>query len=220
MGEGTALGVRLAGALARRGLDQFAAAARLDSEVSRRIGLAAIELVGRWGVRKTTIADIAQRAGCSRATVYRVFPDGKRQVLLAAGAARLEEFLADMAAVADRAASGEDVLVGLLSTAARELADDAAFQFLLHHEHDVLLPFLGFAEQGRLFGLVRTVIGPHLEPHLGEQAGWTAEWCARILLSYLFNPSDELDLTRPANARLLVRRFLLPALAPRVPVPA
>lgn len=183
-------------------------------ELERRICAAAARVVGRWGVRKTTIADIAKEADCSRATVYRAFPDGKTQLLMVAGTARLDRFLDRMAALADEASDTEAVLVALLSTAAHTLAHDDALQFLLRHEPELLLPFLGFAEQDRLYASVRAVIGPHLEPFLGERAGWAAEWGARIVLSYLFNPAPGVDLAREADARRIIRRFLLPALDP------
>jgi hypothetical protein len=35
-----------------------------------------------------------------------------------------------------------------------------------------------------------------------------------MVLSYLFNPAPDVDLADPADARALVRRFMLPALAP------
>jgi TetR/AcrR family transcriptional repressor of uid operon len=203
-GDGTRLGATGLG---------LAAAAPLG-ELERRICAAAIRLVGRWGVRKTTIADVAKEAGCGRATVYRAFPGGKRELLLAAGALELTTFLETMGELADRAPDTETVLVALISTAARTLARNEALQFLLHHEADLLLPVLGWGEQNHLYAHVSLVIGPHLEPFLGDQAAWAAEWAGRAVLSYLFNPSPHLDLGDEADARRVVRQFLLPALEP------
>src|SRR4051794_19310063 len=53
------------------------------SEVEDRILDAALVLVARWGVTKTALGDIAKAAGCSRATLYRAFPGGKRHLFLA-----------------------------------------------------------------------------------------------------------------------------------------
>ena len=43
----------------------------------KRIVDATLRCVGRWGLAKTTLDDVAREAGCSRATVYRLFPGGK-----------------------------------------------------------------------------------------------------------------------------------------------
>ena len=51
------------------------------SSQEERVADAAIRCVGRWGVAKTTLDDVAREAGCSRATVYRLFPGGKENLL-------------------------------------------------------------------------------------------------------------------------------------------
>ncbi len=190
------------------------AAVTPGGELERSICEAAVRLVGRWGVRKTTIADVAKEAGCSRATIYRAFPHGKAQLLLAAGALELSALLDVMAELADSAGDTESVLVRLISTAARSLESHEAFQFLMHHEPELLLPFLGWAQQNRLYQHIAAVVGPHLEPFVGERAGWAAEWAGRTVLSYLFNPSAEVDLTDEVDVRRIVRHFMLPALEP------
>ena len=198
--------------------DPSRAAAELGP-LERRVCRAAVELVGRWGVRKTTIADVAKEAGCGRATIYRAFPGGKQELLLVAGALELSTFLDTMAELADRCDDTESVLVALISTAASEIAGHAAVQYLLHNEPDLLLPLLGWGEQNHLYSHVASIVGPHLEPFLGDRAGWASELAARTVLSYLFNPSPDVDLADEAQARRLVRQFVLPALGP-VAVPS
>ena len=44
---------------------------------------AAAVCIARWGVAKTTAGDVAEEAGCSRATLYRRFPGGRDQWLRA-----------------------------------------------------------------------------------------------------------------------------------------
>ncbi len=56
---------------------------------SRRIRDAVLVCIGRFGLTKTTVDDIAREAGCSRATLYRYF-DGKPAILRAAVAAELD----------------------------------------------------------------------------------------------------------------------------------
>ena len=54
---------------------------------------ATLACMGRWGVAKTTLDDVARRAGCSRATVYRVFPGGKDSLLAATVRSEVLRFL-------------------------------------------------------------------------------------------------------------------------------
>ena len=54
-----------------------------------RIRDAALVCIGRFGLAKTTVDDIAREAGCSRATLYRYF-DGKPAILRAAVVAELD----------------------------------------------------------------------------------------------------------------------------------
>jgi hypothetical protein len=51
-------------------------------------------------------------------------------------------------------------------------------------------------------------------PDEPARAGWAAEWCARLFLSALVNPSPAWDLTDPAVCARLVERYLAPALSP------
>lgn len=181
--------------------------------LEQQICAAAVRLVARWGIRKTTIGDIAKEAGCSRATVYRAFPGGKTELLLAAAAG---EHGALLEGVADRAAGavdGESALVAVITFAAHSVSEHGGFQFVLAHEPDIVLPLLGFGEQDRLYAQIAELIGPHLEPFFGGQAGWAAEWGARAVLSYEFNPSPVVSLTDEADTRRIVRQFLLPALS-------
>ena len=58
-----------------------------------RITAGALACIARWGMAKTTLDDIAREAGCSRATIYRLFPGGKRAVLDATGEVELARIL-------------------------------------------------------------------------------------------------------------------------------
>lgn len=46
-----------------------------------RLLQAAYACVARFGIRKTTIDDVARESGLSRATIYRYFPGGKEQLI-------------------------------------------------------------------------------------------------------------------------------------------
>lgn len=189
-----------------------APAASAGADVGERIYDAALVLVARWGVSKTTLADVAREAGCARATVYRAFPGGKQHLFQALAARELTAYLAAIIDAIDEADDLEDSLTRALVVASRLLADHDAAQFVLDHEPELLVPFLSFKHVDVLYGHTTATVGPHLERFLpAARAGWTAEWAARLFISYLFNPDPEIDLGDVAGARSLVARYLLPA---------
>jgi AcrR family transcriptional regulator len=185
--------------------------------VEERIADAALALVAQHGFRRTTLADIARAANCGRATIYRVVPGGKAELLEQVARRELERFLDDLVRRLDQAASLEDALVIGLTTSARAVRDHAALQYVLNHEPDVLLPFLGFRESDRLYAAAAVGCAPHLARFLGpDDAGWAAEWVTRIVVSYSFAPADSVDLTDEADARALARLLLMPGFRPRL----
>ena len=133
------------------------------SALDERILDAATALVARWGVTKTSLADVAKEAGCSRATLYRSFPGGKQQLFAAVGHRELAGYVDAIVEVVDEADDLADALTRGLVVAARLLRDHDAAQFVLAHEPELLLPFLGFKQVDRLYSHVSAVIGPHFE---------------------------------------------------------
>ena len=185
------------------------------SELASRILDAALVLVGRWGVAKTAIGDVAKEAGCSRATLYRAFPGGKQHVFVALATRELGSYQGAIVEAIDASDSLEDALTRGIVVAARLLQDHDAAQFILEHEPGLLLPFLGFHQIDVLYRHTARELGPHLERFLpAERAAWAAEWAARLFITYLFNPRPDQGLAVIDDAHELVRRFLIPALTP------
>jgi len=175
---------------------------------------AALACFGRWGMAKTTLDDIAREAGCSRATVYRLFPGGKDVVLDAVAARELHAFFDGLAAELDHHADDlEDLLVAGVTYAARSIRDHAALQLLLRHEPEVVLPLVAFDRFDVVLDAAAAFAAPWLEPHVGpDWAPRAGEWLARMVLSYTFAPADGVDLTAEEDARRFVRTFVLPGL--------
>lgn len=189
------------------------------SALDERILDAATALVARWGVAKTSLADIAKEAGCSRATLYRSFPGGKQQLFATVGHRELAGYVDAIVEVIDESDDLADAVTRGLVVAARLLRDHDAAQFVLAHEPELLLPFLGFKQVDRLYAHVSAVIGPHFERFLPvsqaeDRAAWLAEWAARLFITYLFNPDPEVDLVVVDDTRRLVTAFVLPAFDP------
>lgn len=191
------------------------APARAGGELEDRILDAALLLEARWGMSKTTLADVAREAGCSRATLYRAFPGGKQELFLAVGR---RELTAYFQRIVDRVAAARDLEDGLTVTileASRQFTDHGALQYVLEHEPDIVLPFLGFHQVDRLYRALTQAVGPAFERFLPTDPGWAVEWAARVVLSFVFNPSADVSLSSDHDVRHLVRTFLLPALQPQ-----
>jgi AcrR family transcriptional regulator len=184
-----------------------------DSTAEDRILDAALRCIARWGASKTTLDDVARDAGCSRATVYRLFPGGKDNLLEALLVSEMGRFFERLTEAVAGIDDLEDLLVTGIVTAGRALLDHEALQFLLAHEPEVVLPRIAFRNLDAVLGVVSQFAAPFLAPHVGaDEALRAAEWLARIVLSYTMVPSQWGDVSDEASIRRLVRTFVLPGL--------
>ena len=175
---------------------------------------AAVSLVARWGVAKTTLGDVAKTAGMSRATLYRTFPGGKDELFTLLARREVARFLAVATDAVDAAPDLATALIDALHGASTHLAGHGAIRFVLDHEPELAVPVLGFGEMDRLLRLVSRAVAPHLVRLAADDPSWAAEWCARLFLSALVNPTPEWDLGDRAVCARLVDRYLVPALTP------
>lgn len=183
-----------------------------------RVARAALVCIAEDGVRAVTVERIADEAGVSRASVYRWFPGGRSEVLLAAGGQEMERFFAEIEPRLAAADTLDDVLAEGLSGAVRFLGDSKPLHALLEHEPELVLPHLAFDRMGTAFAVAAAVALRHLHPFLNDGDSRRAtEMVARLTLSHTLSPSADLDLGDLDAARRHVRRFVTPGLVPLVP---
>ncbi|GAC1479618.1 MAG: TetR/AcrR family transcriptional regulator [Acidimicrobiales bacterium] len=186
-----------------------------------RIVDATLRCVARWGIAKTTVDDVAREAGVGRATLYRLFPGGRDALLDTVVLTESARFFDRLDARVAGVETLEELLVVAIAEAATTLAGHAAFQFLIAHEPETILPHLTFQQMDDVLGAVATFGAPYLTPWLPaadpEAAARAAEWLARIVISYLVAPSADVDLCDPVSVRAFVRTYILPGLAPGEP---
>ena len=188
-----------------------------EDDQQARIVEATLRCIARWGQAKTSLDDVAREAGLSRATVYRLVPGGKDNLLVLVSTYELNRFFLSLHDAVQGVDTLEDTLVAGVTTAAHHLEHHGALKFMLDHEPEHILPLFAFKNLDRILANVRAFAAPYLAPWLGEEAGHCAEWLARIVLSYTCAPSPEYDLTDEASARRLVRTFVMPTLEPVQP---
>jgi AcrR family transcriptional regulator len=92
------------------------------------------------GVRRTTVTDVARRAGVSRMTLYRRFPD-LEAVLAALMTREFGRLVADAADRADGATTRARV-VAMVVHGSRALAENPLFVRLLDVDPELLLPYV------------------------------------------------------------------------------
>lgn len=178
-----------------------------------RICAAALACIGRRGVRRTTVDDIAREAGCSRATVYRVFRGGKDAVMAAAAAQEIERLLAELGDEVGATDDLADAIVVAITGAARMFLGHEAFTHVLREEPEIVRPYLAFDGLDPVLERAVAFLAPHLERHLDPRtARRTAEWVARLVVLYA-DPGSPFDLTDPTDVRQLVTIHVLPGLA-------
>ena len=177
----------------------------------------------RHGIRRTTVAAVADEAGLSRAYLYRLFPD-KPTLLAAALIRRDETFWAEAdervtaaAGLAAQVAVAVDIArrspLGPLAMELKESEPEAFAAVMGTFAHDIVPGMSGFWRRH----LERAAELGELRPGLDLDAA--AEWVLRVVISLVGVPGEAVDVDDPASIRAHLETFLLPALAP-APTPA
>jgi len=157
----------------------------------------ALECIAAYGVRKTTVSDVADRAGVSRSTVYRAFGD-KEGLMTAVAAAEMTRFLDEFARTVPWDAPLPETLEQAVGFTMHYLQNHAAFQRVLRDEPEQLIDLVverPTEHERSLHPLLRTAAAERLKSARyrfrvpTEQA---AEWLLRVSLSLLLAPTTSL----------------------------
>lgn len=102
---------------------------------------AARECVATVGVRRTTVADVARRAGASRMTVYRLFPDAKTlwSTLLTR---EFGDVIREAEAASVHLPTARERLVAAATRAVERIAADPVVRRVLEVDPELLLPYI------------------------------------------------------------------------------
>jgi AcrR family transcriptional regulator len=195
-------------------VDDLIAGYRGADETQRRLVAAAVACIARWGVSKTSLDDIAREAGVSRATVYRALPGGKDRLVGVVLGHEVGRFFSELDAELAAADDLADLLTRGISRAMAEMAGNPALRTLLAHEPELILPHFAFHRMAGLFAVAVQLCRPHLARFLPEEAiRPTAEWAARLALTYSIHPVPAVRPHDPSSVRRLVDTYVMPALA-------
>ena len=180
--------------------------------------------IARSGLAKVTLDDVAKTSGVSRATIYRLFPGGRDQLLRETVGWEMNRFFATLA---DAVADAPDLprrLESALTFAHRAVRDHGVLQKTLAHEPGALLPLMT-VEQHRVIRYISDYLRPvlvaeeaagRLRP--GVDVDHAADFLARMGLSLIGSPG-RWDLEDPDAVRTLVRTELLAGILRPEPPP-
>jgi TetR/AcrR family transcriptional regulator, repressor for uid operon len=191
-------------------------------ETSARILDAAYEQFSRMGIRRSTMEDVARRAGVSRITVYRRF--ATKDVLVEHVVRRefrryFAQFLID---IEHARTAAERVVLGFVSSL-RAIRRNPLIGGLIAAEPDLLVPSM-VSDGGRTLATVRQFVAGQLrrEQRAGNVPGdldadLVAELMVRVSASFLATPSQLVDLDDDDQLAAVARQFLVPMLGPAAP---
>ncbi len=183
-----------------------------------RVAAAALEEFAEHGIRRTSMEDVARRAGVSRMTVFRRFASRRRLVEVVI-AREVHRGMRELDLLWEGAETLEDRLVAGFEFAGRYVRGHPLFDRLLRSEPDVLLPPLTL-DGGPVLGLYRSLIADRLQAEVDAGRAATrdldgvAEVTARLAISLLLTREGTITLDDPHSVRRLVNLALLPMLRP------
>ncbi|KAA0023161.1 TetR/AcrR family transcriptional regulator [Antrihabitans cavernicola] len=196
--------------------DRSASTSEADS-IEDRIIVAALKQFEEFGIRKSTIEDIARRAGVDRVTVYRRV-GSRDEVVRAVINRETTAVLADLAQIDDQYDTLDARIGATFATVLERARSHFFFARLLTLEPEYALPrmttdgsaTLSMAVFATLHSLKRAVADGLLEdaPDLAVRA----ETVVRIVHSFVLTPMAALPLDTREQIADFASRYLLPIL--------
>src|SRR5690348_14807013 len=114
---------------------------RPPREIPEAVLAATRDSVLAVGVRRTTLTDVARRAGVSRMTLYRLVPD-VTTLILEVMTREFAQLMRDAEDTARRKRSGRARLVAACVDVVRRLPDAPLFRRVVDVDPELLLPYL------------------------------------------------------------------------------
>jgi AcrR family transcriptional regulator len=176
---------------------------------------AAVRQCEEFGLRRTTMDDVARRAGLARATLYRYF-QSKDALVQSVIMAEAERFFAALDTAVAECRRADERLVEGFAFALHFVRGHALLQKLLRTEPEAVLPYL--LGDSRLIATATEAVASRIPgdasgpPVEREDALAAAELVVRLVLSLALSVDSTLGAEDSDGARRLARRYLVPGL--------
>lgn len=175
--------------------------------VRERILEAALEQFQLVGLRRSTVGDVARRAGVGRVTVYRRVGD-KRELVVGAIQSEVDRLIGAVTEAIDALDSDEDKLVEAFVVGLGLVRSHPLLQRLLQTEPEDLLPYLTL-EFEPILALARAFVVHVASPSVRDPE-LLGELLARLAQSLVLTPSGRVPVDDGARMRELARAYLAP----------
>ncbi|MBF6098208.1 TetR/AcrR family transcriptional regulator [Nocardia cyriacigeorgica] len=172
-----------------------------------------------FGIKRTSMGEIARRAGISPATLYRRF-ESKNDLVEAVSVREAQRFVADIDTRVRTVAGTENQLVEIFVAFIAAIAGNELLRRLLRTEPELILPRLT-TDAGPVLAVGRTYLAAKLrelrdaEAAADFDADLVAEIMARLAQSLALTPDGLIPLDDEDAAREFSRRTLLPMVGVR-----
>ncbi|WP_199707452.1 TetR/AcrR family transcriptional regulator [Antrihabitans stalagmiti] len=177
------------------------------------------------GIRRSSMSDVARRAGISRAAVYRRYP-GKDSLVKAVAGREMLAVLARVAATVSVAPDAAGTVVQLAVASARELRSNPLLLKLLETEPEELYNY-GATSGDTSLPIVRMFIVQYLQSlrdrdRLLPEAdlAMAAEIMIRLATTQLLMPGGLMPFRDDAGVAEFARRYFVPLVVREIPATA
>ncbi|WP_336083476.1 TetR/AcrR family transcriptional regulator [Nocardia sp. SSK8] len=167
-----------------------------------------------FGIKRTSMGEIARRAGISPATLYRRF-ESKNELVEAVGVREAQRYVAEIDERVRAVTEPDDQLVEIFVAFVGTIAGNELLRRLLGTEPEIILPRLT-TEAGPILAVGRGYLAEKLRelqddmPELTFDPDLVAEVLARLALSLALTPDGLIPLGDAEAGREFARRTLLP----------
>ncbi|UGY94474.1 TetR/AcrR family transcriptional regulator [Streptomyces gobiensis] len=196
--------------------DRALAPAPPEDALREKILDAAREQFMTFGLRRSTVDDVAKRARVSRVTVYRRIGN-KDQLVQECLLREYRRFVTEVDEAVSALPTMEERMVEGFVVLLRHIRDHPLIGGLMRLEPELMLPYLT-VDSGPSFLAMREYLAARLR-HAQRTEGRpdrdptpVAELMVRITVSFLLNPVSCFELDDDDQSRTFVRRYLVPLL--------
>lgn len=176
---------------------------------------AAVEELRAYGLRRTSVDNVARRAGLSRATVYRRF-ESKNVLVQAALVRESARFFGEIVAAIGPLPTPNERLVEGFVVGLRRVRTDALLARLLVSDPEELLPFLTLRGAGVIAAASEFLVDQYRAVARPQPGGRDprvlAEMLVRLAVSFTLTPDGAIAVHDDAAVREFARCYLAPLL--------
>ncbi|MEV6605989.1 TetR family transcriptional regulator [Kutzneria sp. NPDC051319] len=175
---------------------------------------AAVDELRDYGLRRTSVDNVARRAGLSRATVYRRF-ENKNVLVQAALVRESARFFGEIVAAVGPLPTAEQRLVEGFVVGLRKVRTDALLTRLLISDPEELVPYLTLRGAGVIAAASEFLVQQYREvgSAMSRDPRVLAEMLVRLAISFTLTPAGSVAVDDDTAVRDFARSYLVPLMS-------